>query len=126
MAVLMYTSGSTGKPKGVVITHAQCTAGVTGVGALGIQPGDAALGYLPLAHILELMSELCMIHYGCPIGYADPKSLTTKGAYPTGAQEEFQPTVMAGVPKVYQHRLSIHQLQLHLFSLQRQLRHRFL
>lgn len=101
MAVLMYTSGSTGKPKGVVITHAQCTAGVTGVGALGIQPGDAALGYLPLAHILELMSELCMIHYGCPIGYADPKSLTTKGAYPTGALEEFQPTVMAGVPKVW-------------------------
>jgi len=101
MAGLMYTSGSTGKPKGVVITHAQCTAGVAGIGGLGIQSSDIALGYLPLAHILELMSELCMVHMGVPICYADPKTLTTKGAFPTGALEEFRPTVMAGVPKIW-------------------------
>jgi len=103
MAVLMYTSGSTGKPKGVVIAHAQLAAGISALSnyfdlAAGV---DVALGYLPLAHILELLSEFTMIHYGVLICYADPKTLTTKGAYPTGALEEFSPTIMAGVPKIW-------------------------
>ena len=70
MAVLMYTSGSTGKPKGVVITHAQIVAAIAaGIISLGIRAGDVYLGYLPLAHILELMAEFCMIAVGCVICY---------------------------------------------------------
>lgn len=62
-AVIMYTSGSTGKPKGVVVTHANIVAAIAaGQISLGIQEGeDFYLGYLPLAHILELMAEFCMI-----------------------------------------------------------------
>ena len=102
MAVLMYTSGSTGKPKGVVITHAQIVSAIAaGIISLGIRAGDVYLGYLPLAHILELMAEFCMITVGCTICYADPKTLTTKGAYPIGALEQYSPTIMAGVPKIY-------------------------
>jgi len=102
MAVLMYTSGSTGKPKGVVITHEQIVAAIgSGLHMLGMRPGDVYLGYLPLAHIMELMAEFCAIGIGVLICYADPKTLTTKGAYPIGALEQYSPTLMAGVPKIW-------------------------
>lgn len=102
MAVLMYTSGSTGKPKGVVINHAQIVAAIaSGMAALGIRAGDVYLGYLPLAHIMELMAELANIALGCTICYADPKTLTAKGSYPLGALEQYSPTLMVGVPKIW-------------------------
>lgn len=102
-AVIMYTSGSTGKPKGVVVTHAHLLgACASGEIALGLKNGeDFYLGYLPLAHILELMAEFCMLSQGCCICYADPKTLTTTGAYPIGALEQYRPTVMAAVPKIW-------------------------
>jgi len=102
MAVLMYTSGSTGKPKGVVITHAQIVAAIaSGAEMLGIESGEVYLGYLPLAHIMELMAELCMITLGVTITYADPKTLTVKGAFPIGALEQYSPNLMVGVPKIW-------------------------
>uniref|UniRef100_A0A7S1VIL3 AMP-dependent synthetase/ligase domain-containing protein n=1 Tax=Grammatophora oceanica TaxID=210454 RepID=A0A7S1VIL3_9STRA len=102
-AVVMYTSGSTGKPKGVIITQKQLVgACASGELVLGLRNGeDIYLGYLPLAHILELMAEFCMISQGCAICYADPKSLTTTGAYPIGALEQYSPTLMAAVPKIW-------------------------
>jgi len=47
------------------------------------------------------MAEFCAIGVGCLICYADPKTLTTKGAYPIGALEQYSPTLMAGVPKIW-------------------------
>lgn len=102
MAVLMYTSGSTGKPKGVIITHGQLAAAVaSGEVCLGIEAGSVYLAYLPLAHIMELMAELAILATGSQIGYADPKTLTATGAYPKGALEEFSPTHMVAVPKIW-------------------------
>jgi len=101
-AVVMYTSGSTGKPKGVVIKHSSVLASVAAEEvALGIKSDDVYLGYLPLAHIMELMAEFCMISLGATICYADPKSLTTTGAYPVGALEQFSPSIMVAVPKIW-------------------------
>lgn len=69
---------------------------------LGVRKGeDVYLGYLPLAHILELLAEFVMVSQGCTICYADPKSLSSTGAYPTGALEHFSPTLMAAVPKIW-------------------------
>ena len=102
-AVIMYTSGSTGRPKGVVIPHRSIVACCAAADIeLGLRKGeDIYLGYLPLAHILELVAELTMISQGCTICYADPKSLSATGAYPTGALEHYAPTLMAAVPKIW-------------------------
>ncbi|CAJ1966739.1 unnamed protein product [Cylindrotheca closterium] len=101
-AVVMYTSGSTGKPKGVVITHATATGGVAAFDvAIGPTSSHRYLGYLPLAHIMELMVQFLCFGNGTSINYADPKSLTQTGAYPIGALEQYSPTHMVAVPKVW-------------------------
>jgi long-subunit acyl-CoA synthetase (AMP-forming) len=50
---------------------------------------------------MELMAEFVMLTQGCTMCYADPKSLTTTGAYPVGALEQFAPTLMVAVPKIW-------------------------
>ena len=86
-----------------MINHAQIVACCAAAEvSLAVEPGkDVYLGYLPLAHIMELMAEFMMVAVGCTICYADPKSLTATGAYPKGALEEYSPTVMVAVPKIW-------------------------
>ncbi|MGB1600507.1 MAG: AMP-binding protein, partial [Promethearchaeia archaeon] len=60
VAIIMYTSGSTGMPKGVVLTHVNFVSFIAGSCAQGCilpQPTDVLIGYLPLAHIFELLVE---------------------------------------------------------------------
>jgi len=116
----MYTSGSTGKPKGVMLKHLSICSSIAGVRSVletVAEPGDCYLGYLPQAHILEFCAELTCLTLGCNVGYADPRTLTSTGAVrerpdgslstapsnvcPPGAIQEFAPTFMAGVPKVW-------------------------
>jgi long-chain acyl-CoA synthetase len=33
-------------------------------------------GYLPLAHVLELLSECTMMMFGVPVGYSSPNTMT--------------------------------------------------
>lgn len=99
-AVIMYTSGSTGKPKGVVVTHRNVLATTAFVAEI-ITENDVYPAFLPAAHILELVAEVSCLGMGCCICYADPKTLTTSGAYPIGALEQYKPTLMAAVPKLW-------------------------
>lgn len=101
-AVIMYTSGSTGKPKGVVVTHGNLLSCIAAaIPALGVRERESYVGYLPLAHIFELMAELALLGMGGRVGYADPRTLTQNGAHPIGALEQFTPTIMTGVPKIW-------------------------
>ena len=73
-AIIMYTSGSTGVPKGVVLPHEALITTVKAFHFVVNPPraDDIYLGYLPLAHILELLSEMTMIVQGIPVGYSSP------------------------------------------------------
>ncbi|XP_066570762.1 long-chain-fatty-acid--CoA ligase 4 isoform X2 [Amia ocellicauda] len=106
LAVIMYTSGSTGRPKGVMIVHSNLIAGMTGQCERipGLGPKDTYIGYLPLAHVLEMTAEISCVTYGCRIGYSSPQTLSDqstkikKGS--KGDCSVLKPTLMAAVPEI--------------------------
>ncbi|XP_019395959.1 PREDICTED: long-chain-fatty-acid--CoA ligase 4 isoform X2 [Crocodylus porosus] len=106
LALVMYTSGSTGRPKGVMMMHKNLIAGMTGqcerIPGLGSK--DTYIGYLPLAHVLELTAELSCIAYGCRIGYSSPLTLSDQSSkIKKGSKGDctvLKPTLMAAVPEI--------------------------
>jgi long-chain acyl-CoA synthetase len=68
-----------------------------------IGPGDGLLTYLPLAHILELVFENACLYWGGTMGYGNPKTLSdTSVRNCKGDIREFRPTVLVGVPAVWE------------------------
>ncbi|XP_006033624.1 long-chain-fatty-acid--CoA ligase 4 isoform X3 [Alligator sinensis] len=106
LALVMYTSGSTGRPKGVMMMHKNLIAGMTGqcerIPGLGSK--DTYIGYLPLAHVLELTAELSCVTYGCRIGYSSPLTLSDQSSkIKKGSKGDctvLKPTLMAAVPEI--------------------------
>uniref|UniRef100_A0AAQ5Z6Y2 long-chain-fatty-acid--CoA ligase n=1 Tax=Amphiprion ocellaris TaxID=80972 RepID=A0AAQ5Z6Y2_AMPOC len=104
IAVIMYTSGSTGIPKGVMISHSNILAGITGMAQRipNLCEEDTYIGYLPLAHVLELSAELVCVSHGCRIGYSSPQTLADQSTKikrgSKGDTSVLQPTLMAAVP----------------------------
>ncbi|KAM6931789.1 long-chain-fatty-acid--CoA ligase 3a isoform 1-T1 [Lycodopsis pacificus] len=106
IAVIMYTSGSTGIPKGVMISHSNIIAGITGMAERipNLSEEDTYIGYLPLAHVLELSAELVCVSHGCRIGYSSPQTLADQSTkIKTGSKGDtsaLRPTLMAAVPEI--------------------------
>ncbi|KAM9324870.1 long-chain-fatty-acid--CoA ligase 4 [Gastrophryne carolinensis] len=106
LAVVMYTSGSTGKPKGVMMIHSNLIGGMAGQCERipGLGPKDTYIGYLPLAHVLEMTAEISCVTYGCRIGYSSPLTLSDQSSkIKKGSKGDctvLKPTLMAAVPEI--------------------------
>lgn len=104
-AIIMYTSGSTGTPKGVLLSHANCIGTMKNFcDIFKIYPDDVLIGFLPLAHVFELLAESVCLLTGVPIGYStaltliDSSSKVMKGC--KGDASVLKPTCMTSVPLI--------------------------
>ncbi|KAI1263221.1 acetyl-CoA synthetase-like protein [Xylariaceae sp. FL1019] len=106
LCCIMYTSGSSGTPKGVLITHENIVAGVMGLWSVieeTVTVKEVILAYLPLAHILEMAVENIVMMMGGTLGYGSPRTLSdTSMKNCAGDMRELAPTVMVGVPQIWE------------------------
>ncbi|KAG5888285.1 hypothetical protein JTB14_006672 [Gonioctena quinquepunctata] len=105
LAIIMYTSGSTGIPKGVMLLQKNLIATLKGFAdSTPIYESDVMIGFLPLAHVFELMVESICLFTGVPIGYSgaltmiDSSSKIKKGT--KGDATVLCPTVLTSVPLI--------------------------
>jgi long-chain acyl-CoA synthetase len=73
LSTLIYTSGTTGLSKGVMLTHNNIISNVKLADEFikYLHPGDRALSFLPLSHILERTGNYLWQYHGLKIYYAE-------------------------------------------------------
>jgi long-chain acyl-CoA synthetase len=98
LATLIYTSGTTGEPKGVMLTHGNLVANLTALESLApLGPGDVALSFLPLSHVLErIAGTYLVLMCGGVVAFAESLEALTDNI------REVRPTLMIGVPLFYE------------------------
>jgi long-chain acyl-CoA synthetase len=97
VATLIYTSGTTGEPKGVALTHGNIASNQTFAAAdFDFNPTDACISFLPLSHITARALDYVMYFYGAEVAYC------SKFDNLPLAMREVRPTVIVGVPRVYE------------------------
>ena len=97
LATLIYTSGTTGEPKGVVLTHGNIAANQSYAAAeFDFNSADACISFLPLSHITARALDYVMYSYGAQVAYCSKFDKLPQ------AMREVRPTVIVGVPRVYE------------------------
>ena len=97
LATLIYTSGTTGEPKGVMLTHGNVAANQNFAAVdFGFNSSDACISFLPLSHITARALDYVMYRYGAQVAYCSQFDKLPQ------AMREIRPTVIVGVPRVYE------------------------
>ncbi|MPZ17016.1 MAG: AMP-binding protein [Luteitalea sp.] len=97
LATIIYTSGTTGEPKGVMLSHHNVVSNVVSCGRiLGCSPADTALSFLPLSHAFERTIAYIYLYEGVKIVFAESLDTLARDLKRT------RPTVMTGVPRVFE------------------------
>jgi long-chain acyl-CoA synthetase len=97
LATIIYTSGTTGEPKGVMLTHANLVANLDGVvKVFKVDESDVALSFLPLCHGFERMVAYIYMSRGVSMIFAEALETVARDI------KTVRPTVMTGVPRVYE------------------------
>ncbi len=97
LASLIYTSGTTGQPKGVMLTHDNFASNIQGaLAVIGLTGCDRALSLLPLCHSFERLVDYICFFCRVTIAYAEAVDKAAENLL------EVRPTVMAGVPRLYE------------------------
>jgi long-chain acyl-CoA synthetase len=98
LATIVYTSGTTGDPKGVVLTHRHFVEVARGaLEAFHIGAGDVLLSYLPFSHVLERVDGI-FIETMAGASFWLSRGLDSL----VEDIQVAQPTVMLGVPRVFE------------------------
>jgi len=98
LATLIYTSGTTGLSKGVMLTHANLVSNclMAHQFVTYVNPGDRALSFLPLSHILERTGNYVWQSRGVVIYYAE--SIDTIGE----DMRDIKANAFITVPRVFE------------------------
>ena len=97
LATLIYTSGTTGEPKGVTLTHGNIAANQSYAAAdFDFNSTDACISFLPLSHITARALDYVMYYSGAQVAYCSQFDKLPL------AMREIRPTVIVGVPRVYE------------------------
>jgi long-chain acyl-CoA synthetase len=92
-----YTSGTTGEPKGAMLSHKNLAVTIQVIiNQIKLTSKDKHLNYLPMAHIMERFTTLCMLICGASICIfsGDVKKLKEDLGI-------FKPTIFLSVPRLY-------------------------
>jgi len=97
LATLIYTSGTTGEPKGVALTHGNIAANQNFAAVdFGFNSTDVCISFLPLSHVTARALDYVMFNHGAQVAYCSQFDKLPQ------AMREVRPTVIVGVPRVYE------------------------
>jgi long-chain acyl-CoA synthetase len=97
LATIVYTSGTTGDPKGVMLSHRNIMSNVIGtLDVFLMDASDTIMSFLPLSHVFERVVIYRCLFDGVTIYFAEALTTVARDL------ERVRPTVMTGVPRVYE------------------------
>ncbi len=108
LAMIIYTSGTTGPPKGAMLSHRSILFMAEALQrANPIRTSDEGVSYLPFAHVYEnLVSVFLPLQTGSVVSFVEsPETLFAN-------LREVSPTVLAGVPRVWEKLSSVVDLRM--------------
>lgn len=97
LATIIYTSGTTGEPKGVMLSHRNLISNVLAARTMiDVGADDVSLSFLPLSHSFERVASYVYLTQGVTMVFAESIESIARD------MTIVRPTVMTGVPRVYE------------------------